>query len=274
MTKGDNRAAEAIGRLLHIMARLRDPGEGCPWDLAQDWASLAPHTLEEAFEVVEAAESGDEAHLADELGDLLFQVVFYARIAEEEGAFSFAEVATAIADKLERRHPHVFGAEAVRDADHQTRRWEAIKAAERESKGAEGALEGVNRGLPALSRAQKLQRRAARVGFDWEEVSGVVAKVREELVELEAEMADGEVERLRAEVGDLLFSCVNLARHLEVDAEAALRQANRRFERRFRAMERILAERGRDIAEAGMAEMDAAWEEAKRREGPGEAPGN
>lgn len=249
------------------MQRLRDPERGCPWDLEQDFASLVPHTLEEAYEVAEAIESKDYAELQDELGDLLFQVVFYAQLAAEQSRFDFDDVVQAIADKLVRRHPHVFGDHEVADAQHQTQAWEAHKASERQRKAgatAAGALAGVSRTLPSLSRAQKLQRRAARVGFDWPEVSGVLAKIEEELAECRAELRGGDRARLQEEVGDLLFACVNLARHVDVDAETALRQGNRKFEARFEAMERHLQTQGIDVEGAGLDQLDAAWEAVKR----------
>jgi len=256
-----------IEPLLTIMRRLRDPDTGCPWDGQQTLASLVPYTLEEAYEVAETIEQGALSALPDELGDLLFQVVFYARIAEEQGRFDFADVVRKICDKLVRRHPHVFADARVESAEEQTREWEAHKQRERQRQGSGGSLlDGVSLALPALTRAVKLQRRAARAGFDWPSVEGVLDKVREEMGEVEAELRDRpEPAKVAAEIGDLLFSVVNLARHLEVDPETALRQANRRFERRFAWVETRLRAAG-GIEQASVAEMDAAWEEAKQAE--------
>ncbi len=269
-----------IARLLEVMAALRDPERGCPWDRAQTFETVAPYTIEEAYEVADAIERGDlDEGLREELGDLLFQVVFHARMAEEQGRFAFGDVVAAIVDKLVRRHPHVFGGAEVRDAEAQTLAWEAHKAAEREARArAEGrapsALDGVSPALPALTRAVKLQRRAARVGFDWASPEPVLAKVKEEVAELEHEMRSGAArERLEHEIGDLIMACANLARHLGVDPETAVRKANARFERRFRAVEAALAARGRRPEEATLEEMDALWNEAKAAEADGEADG-
>ena len=267
-----------IDRLLAVMARLRDPERGCPWDLEQTFETIAPHTVEEAYEVLDAVRRGDMAALVDELGDLLFQIVFYARLGREAGVFDFADVARAVSDKMVRRHPHVFGDEPTPDAAARTRRWEAIKAAERAARNDGGALDGVVRALPALSRALKLQRRAARVGFDWRSVEPVLGKLHEEIAELEAELdrPDAPPARVADEIGDLLFSCVNLARHVGADPEAALREANDKFERRFRRVEALLAAAGRTPEQASPEEMDRLWERAKseEREGPtGEATG-
>jgi tetrapyrrole methylase family protein/MazG family protein/ATP diphosphatase len=259
-------------RLIQIMARLRDPEGGCPWDLEQSFATIAPYTIEEAYEVADAIERGDMAELKDELGDLLLQVVFHARMAEEAGAFDFADIANAICDKMIRRHPHVFSEEQVDGTAHQTVRWEAIKAAERADKAASAApsaLDGVPLGLPALTRAAKLTRRAARVGFDWPDCADVLAKMREELGELEAEIAAGDVTKAREELGDLLFVCANLARKLEVEPEAALRGANAKFVRRFGHIEARLAEQGRTPEASDLPEMDALWDEAKALERAG-----
>ena len=260
-----------IENLLAIMARLRDPDTGCPWDLKQSFASIVPHTIEEAYEVGQAIEDDDMAALADELGDLLFQIVFYARMAEESGDFDFNAVVRQISEKMVRRHPHVFADANIASADTQTRSWEALKAEERQQKAAargktdEGALAGVARALPALARAVKLQRRAARVGFDWPDLRPVLAKLREELDELEAELdSDGAApERLADEVGDVLFVCANIARHAGIDAEVALRACNAKFERRFARIEALLAEAGRTPDQASLEEMDALWDRAK-----------
>lgn len=259
-----------IERLLEVMARLRDPQGGCPWDIEQTFATIVPHTIEEAYEVAEAIELGDLAQIQDELGDLLFQVVFYAQIAREAGHFDFNAIAQGIADKMIRRHPHVFGSDTVDNAEEQLVAWEALKAGERQDK-ADGqppsALDGVSTALPALTRALKLQKRAARVGFDWPEAAPVLDKIAEEAAEIKEEMANGaDPERLRDEVGDLLFSCVNLARKLDIDPETALRSGNRKFEHRFHAMERALTQQGRSPADAALDEMDALWEAAKRQE--------
>jgi MazG family protein len=270
----------AIDTLLEIMARLRSP-EGCPWDREQSFDTIAPFTIEEAYEVAEAIAHRDMEALRDELGDLLFQVVFHAQMARETGAFDFAGVVQAVCDKMVNRHPHVFGDADVDGAAAQTRAWEAHKAAERETRAAaEGrvasALDGVALGLPALLRALKLQRRAARVGFDWPAAAPVIDKLREEIDELQAEMGDGsaarDAGRLTDELGDLLFSVVNLARHLDVDAEGALRHGNAKFERRFHRVEELMRERGLTLEQASLAELDALWEEAKRREPVSSAP--
>ncbi|MFN3293336.1 MAG: nucleoside triphosphate pyrophosphohydrolase [Gemmobacter sp.] len=250
-----------IARLLAIMAALRDPTHGCPWDLEQTFATIAPYTLEEAHEVADAIERQAWDELPAELGDLLLQVVYHARMAEEAGLFGFAEVVRAISDKMVARHPHVFG-DASRDktADQQTRDWEAQKARER---GPAGVLDGVALGLPALTRAVKLQARAARVGFDWPDVAQVVDKVAEEARELvEARDTLGPA-ALEEEFGDLMFVMANLARHLKIDPEAALRKANSKFTRRFAHIERRLAEQGRSPADSTLAEMDALWNEAR-----------
>jgi nucleoside triphosphate diphosphatase len=253
-----------IKDLLDVMARLRDPERGCPWDVAQTFETIAPYTLEEAFEVADAIERGDLGALREELGDLLFQVVFHARMAEEQGAFDFAAVAGELADKMRRRHPHVFGTAAIADAQAQTVAWETHKARERAAR-SEGALDGVPVNLPALARAQKLGRRAARVGFDWPDAQAVRAKIAEETAELEAAIAgrDEAPEAVDEELGDLLFTIVNLARHLDVDAEGALRRANLKFERRFRAIEARLAEGGRTAEGAGSDELEQLWNAVK-----------
>lgn len=258
---------DAMQRLLTIMKQLRDPESGCPWDLRQDFASLVPHTLEEAYEVADAIELQQYDELRDELGDLLFQIVFYAQLGAEQDRFDFEAIAMSIADKLVRRHPHVFADQRIDDVQQQTAAWESHKAAERAHKagGEVGALAGVSTALPSLSRAQKLQRRAQRVGFDWPDVDGVMDKIEEELAECRAELHVGKPQRLQEEVGDLLFACVNFARHLGVDAETALRRANRKFEHRFMAMERHLSGRGIDVQGATLEQMDAAWEAIKRK---------
>lgn len=261
---------EPMQRLLDIMARLRDPRDGCPWDLEQDFASVLPYTLEEAYEVAQAIDDGDMAELRDELGDLLFQVVFHARIAEERGAFDFHDVSRAISEKIVRRHPHVFAAGSERDAATQTRSWEQIKAAERAGKRGDGPsseLDGVPAALPALPRAVKLQRRAARVGFDWADWRGVFDKVQEELAELRAEVdAGADHERVEEEMGDLLFAMANLARHLRVDPEVALRSSNRKFVRRFKGLESDLADRGQALQAVSRDALEAAYERAKARD--------
>jgi nucleoside triphosphate diphosphatase len=257
--------ADRLQCLLEIMARLRDPERGCPWDRAQDFASIAPYTIEEAYEVAEAIAENDMAALKDELGDLLFQVVFHARMAEEQGAFVFADAVAAISDKMLRRHPHVFGDAAIADAAAQTAAWEAHKAQEREAKSddPQSALDGVGIALPALTRAEKIQKRAARVGFDWPEAAPILDKIEEEIGELRAELADGGKAAIEDELGDLLFAVANLARHLEIDPETALRNATRKFERRFRRVEALLAENGRTPAESTLDEMEAQWRQAK-----------
>lgn len=265
-------AAAELDRLLGIMARLRDPQGGCPWDLQQDFASIAPYTIEEAYEVADAIDRGDLDDLQDELGDLLLQVVFHAQMASEQGAFAFADVARSISDKLQRRHPHVFAQVQVDNAEGVNANWEAIKRAERAARGDTdtSALAGISRGLPEWQRAMKLQARAARVGFDWPGPVPVIDKVREELDEVAAEFAQGPVEhnqaRLQEELGDLLFVCANLARHAKVDVGAALRQANHKFERRFRAMEAQAAAVGQSMAALDLAAQEALWQQAKADE--------
>jgi ATP diphosphatase len=253
-----------MNRLLEIMAALRDPTSGCPWDREQTFRTVAPYTVEEAYEVAEAAEQDDPDALKEELGDLLLQVVFHARMAEEAGLFDFGDVARTSSDKMVRRHPHVFGDETIADSITQTRAWEDQKAAER---GDSGALTGVAATLPALTRAVKLQKRAARVGFDWSSLEPVLAKIQEELGELQDEMDDGAAKaRLEDELGDVLFAVTNLARHLDIDPEQALRGTNRKFTRRFNAVEAGLAEQGRRPEDATLAAMDALWVQAKRKE--------
>jgi len=261
---------EPIARLLAVMAWLRDRQHGCPWDVDQTFRTIAPYTIEEAYEVADAIARDDMAALKEELGDLLLQVVYHAQMAREAGAFGFEEVAQAIADKMVDRHPHVFGDVKIDTAEAQTVSWEARKAAERAAKEKgepAGTLDGVARALPALLRAEKIQKRAARVGFDWKRTGPVIDKIEEELGELRAELAAGDVdqERLADELGDVLFAVANLARHCRVDPEAALRATNDKFERRFRHIEKRLAETGRKPAEVTLQEMEALWQEAKTK---------
>ena len=252
------------------MAWLRDRQHGCPWDIDQTFQTIAPYTIEEAYEVADAIERGDMPALKEELGDLLLQVVYHAQMASEAKAFGFADVAAAIADKMVDRHPHVFGDARIDTAEAQTVSWEARKAAERAAKQTvepAGALSGVARALPALLRAEKIQKRAARVGFDWKETAPVIDKIEEELGELRAELTAGTIDpaRIADELGDVLFAVANLARHCKVDPEAALRATNDKFERRFRHIERRLAEQGRKPVDATLDEMEALWQEAKTR---------
>ncbi|MFW5654243.1 MAG: nucleoside triphosphate pyrophosphohydrolase [Roseicyclus sp.] len=256
-----------INRLRAIMAALRDRANGCPWDIEQDFRSIAPYTIEEAYEVADAIEREDWEDLKGELGDLLFQTVYHAQMAEEAGLFTFDDVATAIADKMIARHPHVFGEESnEKTARDQIRDWEAVKAAERAAKARGGVLDDVTLGLPALMRAEKLQKRAARVGFDWPHISRVIDKIAEEARELaEARETGAPRDEIEDEMGDLLFVAANLARHLEVDPEVALRRANAKFTRRFAHIEARLAMAGRRPEDATLDEMDALWDEAKAR---------
>lgn len=270
MAEGD------IARLLAIMAALRDPESGCPWDVQQDFASIAPYTIEEAYEVADAIGRGDLGALRDELGDLLLQVVFHARMAEEQGAFAFADVVAAICDKMQRRHPHVFAGATVEDAEAQAREWEEHKRREREASGDAdaSALAGIARGLPEWQRAVKLQKRAARVGFDWPSHAPVIDKLHEEIDEVRAEFeavaADphdaAARDRLEDELGDLLFVAANLTRHARVDFGTALRRANAKFERRFRAMEGLAAADGTDLSGLPLEAQDRYWDRAKSRE--------
>lgn len=257
---------DPLPRLLAIMARLRAPQGGCPWDLAQNYASIAPYTIEEAYEVADAIAREDYAALPDELGDLLLQVVYHARMAEEEGRFGFDDVARAIGDKMIRRHPHVFGDEEQRSADAQTIAWEAQKSRERAARAEHGVLAGVPVGMPALTRAYKLTARAARVGFDWANAEQVLDKLAEETAELRAELPQADPERLADELGDMLFVLANLARKLKLDPEAVLRQANDKFARRFGGVEALLAAEGRTPAESSLDEMEAAWQQVKIQE--------
>jgi ATP diphosphatase len=259
--------AEAeLRRLLDIMAALRDPATGCPWDVEQNFDTIAPYTIEEAYEVADAIARRDFAALPDELGDLLLQVVYHARMAEEAGHFAFADVARAIADKMVRRHPHVFGDAAARDAGMQHAAWEAQKASERAARAETGTLAGVPTALPALVRAAKLTARAARVGFDWPNAEAVLEKLDEETAELRAELDQADPARLADEVGDLLFVLANLARKLKLDPEACLRQANLKFARRFNAMEQLTEVAGKTLADLTLAEMELLWQQVKRGE--------
>jgi nucleoside triphosphate diphosphatase len=259
-----------IFRLLAVMARLRDPDGGCPWDLEQTFATIAPYTVEEAYEVADAIERGDLADLKEELGDLLLQVVFHARMAEEEGAFDFGQVADAISEKMLRRHPHVFADASYRDVSEQSAAWEALKAEERAAKKpAASLLDDVPVGLPALTRAVKLTARAARVGFDWPTPDRVIEKLHEELGELQAEIEAGDAAKARDELGDILFVVANLARKLDIEPEDALRATNAKFQRRFRYIETALAAEGRSPGESDLAEMDALWDRAKLTERDG-----
>jgi len=268
----DQKTEAGIDRLLAVMARLRDRDTGCPWDIEQTFETIAPYTIEEAYEVADAIAARDMGHLRDELGDLLLQVVFHARMAEEADAFDFEAVARGIADKMIHRHPHVFGGADIADAEAQTVAWEEQKARERQQKAdakgspAISALDGVASALPALMRALKLQRRAARVGFDWPNSGPVFAKVDEEMAELRDVLENGaDQQRVADEIGDLLFSVVNLARHLDVDAEEALRGANRKFETRFRDVETQYRSAGRSMADETLADLERAWQRAKGR---------
>lgn len=258
-----------IDALLDIMGRLRDRQHGCPWDLEQTFETIAPYTIEEAYEVADAIDRRDYADLRDELGDLLLQVVFHAQMAQEAGHFAFGDVVAAICEKMVRRHPHVFADARVESAAAQTANWEALKAGERAAKGEAdaSALAGVSRGLPEWQRALKLQKKAARVGFDWPDVGPVFDKLHEEIDEVRAEFAAGaDPARLTDEIGDVLFVCVNLARHAQVDVSQALRHANAKFERRFRRMEALAAEAGSGLAQQSLAEQDALWDRAKAEE--------
>ncbi|MDP4945862.1 nucleoside triphosphate pyrophosphohydrolase [Alishewanella sp. SMS8] len=255
--------SEPISRLLSIMSALRDPVSGCPWDLKQSYASIVPYTLEEAYEVADAIARDSFDELKDELGDLLFQVVFYAQLAKEEGRFQFEDCVTAICDKLERRHPHVFGNLRAEDADTVLKNWEALKSTERKESGQHSVLDNIPQAMPALSRAYKLQKRCANVGFDWPDVSGCWNKVKEEILEVE-QTAPGSAE-LTEELGDLMFALVNVVRKHKLDPEAVLRAANSKFEKRFRAVELTLAEQGRSTEQATLDEMEQIWQQVKRQ---------
>ena len=271
-----------IAGLLAIMARLRDPDGGCPWDVQQTFATIAPYTIEEAYEVADAIDRNDMRDLRDELGDLLLQVVFHARMAQEQGAFAFDDVVAAISDKMLRRHPHVFAGASVEDAESQTRAWEGHKRAERAASGDAdpSALAGIARGMPEWQRAIKLQQRAARVGFDWPGPGPVIAKLHEEIDEVRVEFAavaqapDDAVarDRLEDEIGDLLFVCANIARHAKVDPGSALRRANAKFERRFRAMETLAMADGIELASLPLEAQDRYWDRAKAAEKDATSP--
>lgn len=267
-----------ISRLIEIMAALRTPVTGCPWDLEQDFASIAPYTIEEAYEVADAIARGDKDDLREELGDLLLQVVYHARMAQEEGSFEFGDVVEAVTRKMIRRHPHVFGDESARGAGMAKGMWEKIKAEEKAEKRAarlsrgldpedngKGYLDGIPLALPGLVRALKLQQKAARVGFDWSEAPPILDKIEEEIGELREAMESGRAERIKDEFGDLLFAMVNLGRHLGVEAEDALRGTNDKFRDRFHAIERTLTQRGETLEGATLDEMEALWQDAKRK---------
>ncbi len=259
-------AASAMQQLLEIMRRLRDPERGCPWDVKQNFDSIAPYTIEEAYEVADAIDRKDFADLRDELGDLLLQVVFHSQLAREAGHFGFDDVVTAICDKMLRRHPHVFGDAETRSAEEQTRLWEQQKRVEKPDSDT-SVLAGISHGMPEWQRALKLQKRAATVGFDWPDVTPVFEKLHEELDEVRAELANGsDHDRLTDEIGDVLFVCVNLARHAKVDFSHALRTANRKFERRFRQMETSALAKGTPLEALDLAAQDALWDIAKQSE--------
>ena len=271
MVKAISNTGDAMQQLLAIMAQLRNPEGGCPWDLKQDFRSILPHTLEEAYEVADAIESDDRMQLRDELGDLLFQVVFYCQLAREEGSFEFADVAQTMSDKLIRRHPHVFSPSAdeaelgtsALDADQVLQKWEAIKQAERDAKHQHSVLDDVPNALPAMQRSAKLQKRAANVGFDWPDVTPVLANMAEELEEIEQAFASGDKDHTLEELGDLMFACVNMARHLKQDPEQVMRAANAKFERRFRFLETQLLEAGESLESVDLERMEAGWKAAK-----------
>ncbi|WP_417248729.1 nucleoside triphosphate pyrophosphohydrolase [Celeribacter sp.] len=261
---------EGIGKLLEIMRRLRDPETGCPWDIEQDFSTISPYTIEEAYEVDDAIARGDMEDLKSELGDLLFQSVFQAQIAADKGLFDFHDVAATISEKMIERHPHVFGSESnEKSSEQQTRDWEKVKAAERERRGETRVLDGVAMGLPALMRAQKLQKRAARVGFDWPDASHVLDKIREEAAELEEARDTLTQAEVFEEFGDLMFVMVNLGRHMGVDAEESLRAANAKFTRRFNAVEDRLKKMGKAPTDSDLTEMDALWDEVKEEDKAG-----
>ena len=271
MVKAISNTGDAMQQLLDIMAQLRNPEGGCPWDLKQDFRSILPHTLEEAYEVADAIESDDRMQLRDELGDLLFQVVFYCQLAREEGSFEFADVAQTMSDKLIRRHPHIFSSPAdeadlgtsALDADQVLQKWEAIKQTERDTKQQYSVLDDVPNALPAMQRSAKLQKRAANVGFDWPDVTPVLANIAEELEEIEQAFASGDKDHTLEELGDLMFACVNMARHLKQDPEQVMRAANAKFERRFRFLETQLVEAGESLESVDLERMEAGWKAAK-----------
>lgn len=257
-------ADHGMQKLLDIMTQLRHPETGCPWDLKQDFKSILPHTLEEAYEVADAIESQDREQLRDELGDLLFQVVFYCQLAREEGSFAFDDVAKAMADKLIRRHPHVFADKQAADSEGALANWEAIKTTERQAKHQLSVLDDIPRALPGLQRAAKIQKRAANIGFDWPVVDQVVAKLDEEVGELHAAFAHGDREQVLDELGDLMFVAVNLSRHLKANPEQVMRAANDKFELRFRHMEAALQAQGKDLSDMDLASLEAAWQDTKQ----------
>ncbi len=268
MTGTDN----TISKLITIMSRLRDPDGGCPWDIEQNFSTIAPYTIEEAYEVAEAIEAGDMPHLKDELGDLLFQVIFHARMAQEKGYFDFNDVVDSICDKMIRRHPHVFAGAEYRNAEEQTKAWEAQKALERKKRNHNSSvLDGVTSGLPALSRAIKLQNRAARVGFDWPDTSQVLDKLNEEMAELSQELvlarkgADNH-DKISEEFGDMMFVYANLARHLNIDPESALRSANNKFEKRFKQVELLASDQDKSLEDMNLEELDGLWDQVKKQE--------
>jgi len=266
MTDDATTTHAGIGSLLDIMRRLRDPDSGCPWDLKQNFHTIVPFTIEETYELADAIAAEDFAQIRDELGDVLFQVVFYAQMASEQSLFTFEDVVDGIAEKLRRRHPHIFAATGGQSvsASEVKERWEQIKGEERQQKNQKGTLDDIPKALPSLSRSQKLQKRAARVGFDWSEFDAVRGKVDEELGELAEAISEGESAAIESEVGDILLAMVNLARHLGVDAEAALRHANRRFEKRFRLMERAAERDGSQLSEESLERLEERWQAAKR----------
>lgn len=261
----DQTTLDELARLITIMRQLRDPQDGCPWDVQQTFESIAPYTIEEAYEVADAIANGDMNDIRDELGDLLLQVVFHARMAEEDGSFALADVAKSISDKMVERHPHVFGTDDVVPVDHQNRRWEEQKAAERARRGKTGTLDDVAVGLPPMLRALKLQKRAARVGFDWPDIDRVIDKLNEETAELQAELtvAEPDMTRVMDEVGDLLFVAVNIARKAGIDPETALMGCNSKFEKRFRYIEEQAELNGKNISETSLSEMETLWQQAK-----------
>jgi ATP diphosphatase len=262
---------DQINKLLEIMKSLRDPENGCPWDLEQNFSTIAPYTLEEAYEVADAISRDDMNDLCSELGDLLFQVIYHSQLADEQDAFNFEDVTSKINEKLIRRHPHVFGESKITDAKAQSISWEVIKRQERSEAKADtvhdnGLLGGINKAMPALARAQKLQNRAATVGFDWSDIQAVLDKIKEEFDEVEAEINSEprDTKKIEDEIGDLIFSCVNLARHFQIDSESALRKTNEKFETRFAFIESSLAEQGSDLSQATLEIMDELWNESKK----------